>query len=177
MSHAVFLRSVNVGGHKTFKPSQFAKELARLGVTSLGAAGSFVVTGKISPSALRAEFQRKLPFETEIMVCPGKGLVELIRRRPFGDGPPGKDEKRVVSILARPPRVSPAVPFARPPGADWEVRVLGVDGPFVPCLYRRRGRAVLYPNVVVEKSFGVPATTRAWNTIAAVVEALGAVAE
>jgi hypothetical protein len=35
------------------------------------------------------------------------------------------------------------------------------------------GRGILYPNEVVEKHFGVAATTRGWNTITAIGELLG----
>jgi hypothetical protein len=35
----VFLRGVNVGGHKTFQPSALAKELMELDAVSLGVRG------------------------------------------------------------------------------------------------------------------------------------------
>ena len=173
MAHVVFLRSVNVGGHKTFKPSRFIKGLEDLHVSNLGAAGTFVVTGKIAAGAVRARFVEKLPFETQVMVCPGAALLRLIHGAPFGDRVPASDERRVVSILARAPRATPPLPLVRPPEGEWEVRILRVEGPFVMGLYRRLAKAVLYPNEVVEKAFGVPATTRAWNTI----EKLGALLE
>jgi len=43
MALIVFLRAVNVGGHKTFRPSLLAKELSGYDVVNVGAAGTFVV--------------------------------------------------------------------------------------------------------------------------------------
>ena len=43
MALIVFLRGVNVGGHRTFRPSTLARELSDYDVVSVGAAGTFVV--------------------------------------------------------------------------------------------------------------------------------------
>ena len=43
MAWVVFLRGVNVGGHKAFRPSVVAKDLAEFDVVNVGAAGTFVV--------------------------------------------------------------------------------------------------------------------------------------
>ena len=48
MTLVVFLRGVNVGGYKTFRPSLLAKELAEFDVVNIGAAGTFVVRKPIS---------------------------------------------------------------------------------------------------------------------------------
>jgi hypothetical protein len=42
----------------------------------------------------------------------------------------------------------------------------------VTSLWRRREGRFIYPNEVVEKLFGVPATTRGWSTIGAIRKAL-----
>ena len=48
MALVVFLRGVNVGGHKTFRPSLVANELSDFDVVNVGAAGTFVVRNRIS---------------------------------------------------------------------------------------------------------------------------------
>ena len=65
MALIVFMRGVNVGGHKSFQPSVLAKELAEFDVVNIGAAGTFVVRKKISPTALRDEFLNREEFESE----------------------------------------------------------------------------------------------------------------
>ncbi|MBI3694456.1 MAG: hypothetical protein HY238_06415, partial [Acidobacteria bacterium] len=43
MALVVFMRGVNVGGHKAFQPSVLARELAAFDVVNVGAAGTFVI--------------------------------------------------------------------------------------------------------------------------------------
>jgi hypothetical protein len=71
----------------------------------------------------------------------------------------------------RPPEL-PGLPFSQPAGDDWQVQIVAVKDRFALSLMRRVGRAILYPNEVVEKRLGVPATTRNWNTVAAICEIL-----
>jgi len=172
MALIVFLRGVNVGGHKRFRPSLFAKELTNFKVINHGAAGTFVVHGNIASKSLHHEILRRLPFEAEVMICTAEEVVDLVRSRPFGDKPPAKNVKWFVSILRNPPRTLPRLPIDRPMNDDWEVRIVRVTGRFAFSLWRRRGRTVVYPNEVVEKAFGVSATTRGWNTVTSVCKTL-----
>jgi hypothetical protein len=54
VSLVVFLRGVNVGGHRTFRPSILAKGLSDYGVVNVGAAGTFVVRKPGSKTKFRA---------------------------------------------------------------------------------------------------------------------------
>ncbi len=74
MALVVFMRGVNVGGAKRFQPSLLARELEHLGVSNLGAAGTFVIRARVGQAALRAEFLRRLPFTCELMVCEGRDV-------------------------------------------------------------------------------------------------------
>ena len=170
MAQVVFLRAANVGGHQRFQPSALAKELAHLEVVNVGAAGTFVVRGKISRASLRAEILGKLPFEPELMICPGREINTLVSTDAFDGHPTGEDVKRFVSVLEKAPRETPKLPLSQPTG-KWEVQVLGISGRCVLSLRRDLGRKI-YPNPLVEKSFGVPATTRNWNTILKILELL-----
>ena len=82
MALVVFLKGVNVGGHKTFRPSVLARQLVRLGVINIGAAGTFVVRKPITQARLRREFQRRLPFPTQTMICSGTEIVRLVSASP-----------------------------------------------------------------------------------------------
>jgi uncharacterized protein (DUF1697 family) len=165
MSLVEFLRGVNVGGHKTFQPSIVAKELAHLGLVNVGAAGTFVVPRPMTEAALRDELARKLPFEAELMICRGRDLTDLAESAPFPGGATETDASRFVSVMSKTPRKLPALPISRPEGKDWQVKLVAVSGPFALTLWRRLGKSPLYPNEVVEKTFGVSTTTRNWNTI------------
>jgi uncharacterized protein (DUF1697 family) len=168
MAAVVFLRGVNVGGHKAFSPSALAKELADLDVVNVGAAGTFVVRKAVSQATLRTELLRRLPFTAELMICRSRDVTDLAAAEPFPPEPSGQDVTRYVSVLAKRPRTLPPLPISKPADDTWQVRVIGVRGRFALSLHRRLARTVVYPNEVIEKNLGVSATTRNWNTIAAI---------
>jgi uncharacterized protein (DUF1697 family) len=165
------MRGVNVGGHKAFRPTLLVKELAHLGVINVGAAGTFVVPGRVAQRTIREEFVKRLPFETELMICRGSDVLDLAASEPF---PESKDLRRLVSAMSRQPGTPPRLPLCQPAGDRWEVKVVGVSGVFALSLWRRLGKSFVDPNAVVEKGFGVRATTRNWNTIVKICEILGA---
>jgi len=165
MASVVFLRGVNVGGHKTFRPARVARALAALDVVNVGAAGTYVVRKAIGPAALRAALGKKLPFEAELMVCPAREILDLVAAAPFPSTKAGKDVRPFVTVMAKRPRSVPPLPVSKPAGDDWQVKVVAVSGTFALSLWRHLGRSILYPNEMVEKTFGVAATTRSWNTI------------
>src|SRR5690348_9237456 len=124
MALVVFLRGVNVGGHRTFRPSLLARELADYDVVNVGAAGTFVVRKPGSPATFRAELLRKLPFVAEIMVCDGRDVSRLASDNPFGRLASPPDIVRFVSILPKAARLRAALPIALPTEKDWLVRVV-----------------------------------------------------
>src|SRR5712675_1391110 len=145
MPSVIFLRAVNVGGHQKFQPSLLAKGLAEFDVVNIGAAGTFVVRQNVSPAKLRAEIQRRLPFQPEMMICPAKEIVALAQSHPFPDRLP-PNSRPFVTVMASVPRKLPPLPLDQRPGPNWEVRILAVRGRFAFSLWRHQGRALLYPN-------------------------------
>ncbi len=171
MALVVFLKGVNVGGHRTFRPSVLARRLAKYGVVNVGAAGTFVVRKPISQAKLRAELRRRLLFETEVMICPGKDIAGLASAEAYAEEPCGPGIVRFVSVLARRPRVLPALPINFPRGEDWLVRIAAIRGRFAFGLYRRAMRTISCLGQL-EKHLGGSATTRNWNTFSSVIEML-----
>jgi uncharacterized protein (DUF1697 family) len=173
MPLVVFFRGVNVGGHKTFRPSALAKDMADFDAINVGAAGTLVVRKASSPAALRAVLEERLWFKTELMICHGGEILDLVKRDPFHDAPAEtKDLRRFVTVMAKAPRTLPPLPLEKLAGNKWEVRIINITGQFALSLWRRMGRAIVYPNAVVEKLFGIPSTTRSWNTISAIGDIL-----
>jgi uncharacterized protein (DUF1697 family) len=171
MALIVFLRGVNVGGHRTFRPSILARELSDYDVVNVGAAGTFVVRKPGSRPKFRAELLRRLPFEAEVVLCDGRELIRLEMDNPFGAEPITPDIVRFVSILSRAGRVRASLPIAFPPDGEWLVRVIAAKKRFVFGVYRRHMKTIGYLGQI-DKLFDVPATTRNWNTIMAVVRIL-----
>jgi uncharacterized protein (DUF1697 family) len=171
MALVVFLRGVNVGGHRTFRPSILARQLSDYGVVNVGAAGTFVVRKPGPPAKFRAELLRKLPFETKVVFCSGRDLIRLEMENPFGPEPSRPDMVRFVSILSKTDRGLASIPCALPPRGEWFVRVIASKNQFVFGVYRRHMKTIGYLGQI-DKLFGVPATTRNWNTIIAIVRIL-----
>jgi uncharacterized protein (DUF1697 family) len=167
MALVVLLKGVNVGGHRTFRPSTLAKQLSRFEVVNVGAAGTFVVLGAVSRSALRAEIARRLPFETEVMICNGSDIVRFCGRDPLAGQPSGTDVVRFVSVLGARQRMSPSLPLDLPPDGKWLLRIVACEHPFVFGVYRREMKAIGYLGQL-EKIFGVAMTTRSWTTFLAI---------
>jgi len=171
MALVVLLRGVNVGGHRTFRPSILARELSDYDVVNVGAAGTFVVRKPGSRATFRAALLRKLPFEAEVVLCDGRELIRLETENPFGTEPSRPDVVRFVSILLKAGRVRAPIPITLPPRGKWLVRVFASKDQFVFGVYRRHMKTIGYLGQI-DKRFGVPVTTRNWNTIVAIVRIL-----
>ena len=164
MACVVLRRGVNVGGHRTFRPSVLASEMVGFGVVNVGAAGTFVVQKPISEAELRRELSRRLPFETEVMICSRNDILGLESAHPFGTEPSGPEIVRFVSVLPKQARVQPDLPINLPEGGEWLVRLVAIRGRFAFGLYRRAMDTIKFLGRV-EKHLGGSVTTRNWNTI------------
>ena len=172
MAFVVLLRGVNVGGHRTFRPAALAGQLKHLGAVNIGAAGTFVIRRPVSRTQLRAELARRLPFDAEIMICQGREIVGLMSQNPFADQPLRPDVVRFVSVLSRRPRSAPSMPVSFPLRGKWLLKILATDNRFVFGVYRRHMKVIGYLGKL-DRLFGVPVTTRNWNTITAIAGVLG----
>ena len=171
MALVVFLRGCNVGGSRTFRPTLLAGQLKQYDVVNIGAAGTFVVRARTTQAKLRADLLRRMPFETEVMICEGRDLIEAVSTDPFASEPVRADVVRFVTVLAaRPPR-RPTIPISFPADGQWALRILAVEGRFLFGLYRRQMKAISHLGSI-DKLFGVPATTRNWNTITTILKVL-----
>jgi uncharacterized protein (DUF1697 family) len=168
----VLLRGVNVGGHRTFRPTMLTERLKYLDAVNIGAAGTFVIRQPITRTQLRAELARMLPFDAEIMICQGREIVRMMSRNHFADQPVRPDIVRFVSVLSQRPRSAPSTPMSFPSSGKWLLKILARDNRFVFGVYRRQMKAIGYLGTL-DRLFGVPATTRNWNTITAVARVLG----
>ncbi|HZS56062.1 MAG TPA: hypothetical protein VFA65_16790 [Bryobacteraceae bacterium] len=173
MALVVFLRGVNVGGHRRFRPSLLAKELSTYDVVSVGATGTLIVRRPGKRAKFFAELRRKLPFEAELAFCDGGDLVRLEMENPFGPEPSPPDVVRFISVVSKTVRNRISLPIAIPESGDWFVRIIAVKDRLVFGVYRRHMRTIGYLGQM-DKLFGAPVTTRSWNTILSVLRILRA---
>ena len=124
-----------------------------------------------SQAELRAELQNLLPFETEVVICTGQDLITMASRDPFGNEPIPPDVVRFVSVLSKRPRVLPSLPLSFPEEGGWLLRILSTENRFVFGMYRRHMKTIRYLTMV-DTVFGVPVTTRNWNTFTTILKVL-----
>jgi uncharacterized protein (DUF1697 family) len=169
----VFLRGINVGGHRSFRPSSLANDLRRFDVVNVGATGTFIVRKPGSREKFRDALLRKLPFEAHVSLCDGRDIIRLETDNPFGTRPSLPNVVRFVSILTKASRVRPSMPVTLPSSGEWFVRVIGRENRFIFGEYRRHMKTIGYLGQI-DKLFGAPVTTRNWNTMMAIVRLLKA---
>ena len=171
MALIVFLRGINIGGHRKLRPSILARELSDYGVVNVGATGTFIVRKPGSRAKFRAELLRRLPFEAEVSLCDSRELVRLTMESPFGTEPSPPDIVRFVSILSGAGCGPADFPLMLPQSGEWFVRLIASKNRFVFGVYRRQMKTIGYLGQL-DKLFGVPVTTRSWSTILSVVRIL-----
>ena len=122
MALVVLLRGVNVGGHRTFRPTTLTKQLKHLDAVNIGAAGTFVIRQPVTRAQLRAELASRLPFNAEIMICQGREILRLMSHRHFAGQPEGENS---LIVLCSGDRMLPkSVPQASGPAHIQVVRSL-----------------------------------------------------
>lgn len=171
MALVVFLRGVNVGGHRSFRPTKLAEALKHLGAVNIGAAGTLVIRQPMTQAQARAEVACKLPFVAEIVVCRGRDITGLISKNPFEGQPMRRGVVRFVSVLSKRPRLTPSTPMRFPSNGPWLMKILARRNRFVIGTYRRHMKVIGFLGAV-DRLYGVPVTTRNWNTIAAIAKVL-----
>jgi uncharacterized protein (DUF1697 family) len=173
MPLVVFLRGVNVGGHRTFRPSVLANQLERYGVVNVGAAGTFVVRNPGTRAAFTSALRHALPFETHIMLCDARDLLRAHADQPYGHRAARRDVVRFVSVLSKANGRRASLPLQLPSDGKWFVRILAANHPFLFGEYRRHMKTIGYLGQI-DKLVGSPVTTRSWRTIETIVRILEA---
>ena len=163
MALIVFLRGANVGGRR-FSPKAVEAALADLDVVNLGAAGTFVVRKRIGEKSLRARIEAELPFRpAPMIVANDREIAAALLAGAAITGP--SDAKRFATAMESPPKTIPKLPIEAPSAGEWGVRVVAVSGRFALGMRRRVDVTGIYPNEIVERAFGLGATTRDWPTM------------
>jgi hypothetical protein len=116
MALVVFLRGVNVGGHRTFRPTLLVERLKHLDVVNIGAAGTFVVRKPVTRARLRAELLRGLPFDAHIMIVQGREIVAMMDADPFSGQATSVRPRPIRQRAGATARVAPADAAQPAPG-------------------------------------------------------------
>jgi uncharacterized protein (DUF1697 family) len=134
---------------------------------SIGHAGNLLWTqpaGKPREGTLRERLGRLLGETPELMVRTARAMTRIVDADPFGALVDDKAIKLYVVFLARTPKQVPPLPVILEKDG---LELVAVTGREAYVVSRRKLGTVMYgfPNQFVEKTLGVPATSRNWNTV------------
>ena len=74
-------------------------------------------------------------------------------------------------MLSQRPRLTPSTPMRFPSSGQWLMKILTRRNRFVIGMYRRHMKVIGFLGAL-DRLYGVPVTTRNWNTIAAIARVL-----
>ena len=171
MALIVFLRGINVGGHRTLRPSVLAQQLSAYDVVNVGAAGTLVVRNPGPRTEFLATLRRELPVDAVVAFCDGRDLIRLESEHPFQNEQSRPDLVHFVSVLAKTGTRKAPIPAAIPDDGEWFVRILGSRNRLVFGVYRRHMKTIGHLGRL-DEIFGVPATTRSWTTVLSILRIL-----
>jgi hypothetical protein len=92
-------------------------------------------------------------------------------KNPFEGQSVRRDVVRFVSVLSQRPRLMPSTPMQFPSSGQWLMKILTRRNRFVIGMYRRHMKVIGFLGAL-DRLYGVPVTTRNWNTITAIARVL-----
>jgi uncharacterized protein (DUF1697 family) len=173
--YVAFLRAINVAGHARVTMEALSRAFARRGYERVR---TYIQSGNVlfdAPGKDREDLARDLETHLrrllggEAVVCLRtlRELEGLVRRDPFADYRVERGVKLYVSFLRRlPPRRSRPAATSSKDGLE----VVAREGPDVLVVSRPVKGRYGFPNLLVEEAFGVPSTSRNWNTVSGILE-------
>ena len=171
--YVALLRGINVGGHTKVSMSALRDVFAGLGhddVTTYLQSGNVVFQATAKATALAKQIEKAittdLGLEVSVLLRTDKELAKVAQANPFLDR--AKELTHLhVTFLADKPKASLAAAVETPSGESGEFSIAGREVYLhTPGGY---GRSKL-TNAYFEKALGVPATSRGWKTVMALVD-------
>lgn len=175
MRYGAFLRAVNVGG-RVVRMAELVEHLTAMG---LGDVETFIASGNVlftAPKADPDKLGRKigamleawLGYPVVVMVRSWDEVVALVASNPFKGELRAQDAKLYVAFLWAPPARALVLPYV---SAREGMRLFKiVDREAFMVSERLEDGTFGVPNLPLEKAFGVPCTTRNWNTVLRIVK-------
>jgi len=166
-----FLRAVNVGGHSKIRMEDLRRVFLSAGcknVRTVIQSGNVLYDGSAADrqtihAGIRSELGNRLGERAMVVFRDLGDMAVLSRRDPFKEFKYQQDAKFYVAFLSRKPHLFP--PFPRIVSEEGLEMVGKRDLEVFVVSRRKKNRMFGFPNALVEKEFGVAATTRNWSTI------------
>ena len=168
ISYISFLRGINVSGQKIIKMQELAILFESFGSNNVK---TFLQTGNILfdsnetdttklTNLIEESLFEKLGYNVTVILRTKQELLDIVESEPFKDC--DGDVKYYLTFLDRTPKQTPALPIRM---NDIENKIFKLENNNVFTVGFNIKDKYGFPNVFIEKEFGIPATTRNWNTI------------
>ena len=166
------LRGVNVAGHKRLKMSELAELYTSLGFVNIR---TYIQSGNVVFShtqkdesdlahRIHGAMKTKLGLDVTVFLRTPEDLDRVVKKNPFIDN--DHNRMHITFLYARPIRV-PRDEIDAVAAEGEKFSILGRE----VCLFLPNGQGkTKLSNGFFEKIFKVPATTRNWNTVLALLE-------
>lgn len=174
--YVAFLRGINVAGHKLIKMEELARIFRSNGYKNVR---TYIQSGNVifdsaatNSTALAKKLERQLAqdlgYAVTVIVKKLSELEAMVTRNPFKKIANEPDVMMLyVVFLAGEPQTRPKLPLIFS-SENLEVVAIKEQSAFVVARRKQDGRGG-FPNAIVEKRFGVSATTRNWSTVKKIV--------
>jgi uncharacterized protein (DUF1697 family) len=178
IKYVAFLRAINVGGRKVIKMETLRGVFESLGLSNVVTylqSGNVAFDSRIkNQESLKSKVEKglkeSLGHEVTVVLLSHSDLAAIVKRDPFNGIKSSKDVMLFVAFFTSQPTSSPKLPFALP---KENLEVIAAQDRAVCIVARRKENGWFgFPNNFIEKQFGVSGTTRNWNTVKRIVEAL-----
>ncbi|MEO7494860.1 MAG: DUF1697 domain-containing protein [Massilia sp.] len=176
MKFAAFFRNLNLGRPPAPDRTTFEGAFLAAGATT---AASFLTNGTLvfeaaTPvkakkvlAAACAQLEAASQFGEPAFLRPLDYLAGLVRRDPFADVDPATVYERCITFLDARFALADGLPMA---SAKQDVRAIEYTAGEMLSVSLKMGSSPGSPNAFAERSFGLPASTRAWNTVCRLVK-------
>jgi uncharacterized protein (DUF1697 family) len=168
--YVAFLRAINVGGKNLIKMDELKKIFKSVGcedVRTYIQSGNVTFNSKISDEnslimKMESELHKNLSDDVVIFLRTSEDFNSIINLNPFLKLKSSIPTKLYVTFLKDELKLKLKLPFLSP---KKDVEVIQIKDREVYCITSEIKGSYGFPNLFIEKEFGIKATTRNWNTI------------
>ncbi|HET8838488.1 MAG TPA: DUF1697 domain-containing protein [Flavobacteriaceae bacterium] len=174
----LFLRGINVGGHKKVPMAELKKMLAKMGFENIQTilnSGNVVFDSKEKAEAVLIEkiadaIQNTFGFSVNVMLRSAEEIKKLIDMEPFKKEEIDKSTRLYITFLNKKNTSELELPYA---SAENDFRILHKTEREVFSVLNIETTKSVDAMAFLEKEFGKDVTTRNWNTILKLGKLLG----
>lgn len=167
--YVLFLRGINVGGHKKVSMAELKKILSDLGYNKIKTflnSGNvvFEASGKLKKihSDINAKLAQSFDFEVNSILRNSKDVLAMATSQIFANTKLKKEIRLYVSFLAKKNNAKIKIPYVSP---DKSFKILKVENLNIYSVLDLSKSKTTEAMAVLEREFGSDITTRNYNTI------------